>query len=90
MTKDQLEGVLEGGGATKSGTEWTFPEGVGVSLHVSRGAAGLTAARVEKVRIDKTLVVARTSRGDTYAFDLADLLAVQIEGEKTSARRAGF
>jgi hypothetical protein len=89
MTKDQLEGVIEGSGATKSGAEWRFPEGVGVTIHVSRGGAGLTVARVESVRVDKALVVARTTRGDSYAFDTADVLAVQVEGGSAS-RRAGF
>jgi len=89
MTKDQLEGVLEGGGATKAGADWRLPEGVGMTLHVSRGGTGLTVAKVETVRVDKALVVARTTRGDSYAFDTADVLAVQLEGGATS-RRAGF
>jgi hypothetical protein len=91
MTKDQLEGVLEEGGATKTNTEWKLPEGVGVSFHVSRGGGGVPVAKVETLRIDKTFIVAVTGRGDRFGFDLADVVAVQIEGAKGQApRRAGF
>ena len=91
MTKDQLESVLEDGGATKSGAEWKVPEGVGISFHVSRGGAGLTVAKVTTVRLDKTLVLATGARGDRHAFDLADLVVTHVEGGKGEApRRAGF
>jgi hypothetical protein len=91
MTKDQLEGVLEDGGATKSGAEWKVPEGVGLAFHVSRGGAGLTVGKVSGVRLDKTLVLTTGARGDRYAFDLADVIVVHVEGSKGEApRRAGF
>lgn len=91
MTKDQLESVLEDGGATKSGAEWKVPEGVGLSFHVSRGGAGLTVAKVASVRLDKTLVLATSARGDRHAFDLADVVVMHVEGGKGEApRRAGF
>jgi hypothetical protein len=91
MTKDQLEGVLEDGGATKSGAEWTVPEGVGLSFHVSRGGAGLTVAKVNAVRIDKSLLIATGARGARHAFDVADVIVMHVEGGKGEApRRAGF
>ncbi len=91
MTKDQLESVLQEGGATKESAEWKFPEGVGVTFHVSRGAAGVQVAKIESVRIDKTFVVAATARGDRFSFDLADVVATQVEGVRGQvARRAGF
>ncbi len=91
MTKDQLEGVLEGSGAEKSGSDWKLPEGIGLSFHVSRGGAGLTVPKVEALRIDKSFVVASTARGDRFAFDIADVVAVHLEGAKgQSPRRAGF
>ena len=91
MTKDQLEGVLEGCGAAKDDAGWKFAEGVAVSLHLSRGPGAMTVAKVSTIRVEKSLVMAVTGRGDRFAFDLADLLVVQVEGSKEQApRRAGF
>ncbi len=91
MTREELEGLVEGSGAENAGGDWKLPEGVALAFHVSRGGAGLTVPKVEAFRVERSLVVASTARGDRFAFDLGDVVAVHLEGPKgETSRRAGF
>jgi hypothetical protein len=47
-------------------------------------------SRIEAVRVDGSLVAARTVRGEEYLLALEDLFAGAVEPQAQGARRAGF
>ena len=94
MTGEHLEAILKvaGGKAEKDGWH-ALPEGSTMTLHVAHDGASMTVTRVEGVRVDGELVLARNARRETFAFARADVFAVALDGETPGgkvARRAGF
>ena len=67
------------------------PEGVLLTFHLSRNGAGMSAPRVEAVRVDGTLVWTRTAKKELHVFSREDLVAVATDGGASGpARRPGF
>ncbi len=61
-----------------------------LTMYVAHGAASLTVAKVEAVRVDGTLVRARTRKGEMYVLELADLFAIALDPPPAPDRKAGF
>ena len=69
-----------------------LPARTTITLYLSRGGVGLTVASVEALALKGPAVQARTTKGDLYLIDLADIFAANIEGkaQPKASRRAGF
>lgn len=69
-----------------------LPPRTTITLYLSRGGVGLTVASVEALALKGLGVSARTTKGDLYLIDLADIFAANIEGkaQPKATRRAGF
>jgi hypothetical protein len=66
-------------------------EGKTLTLYANRNGTGVNAQKVTAVKIADELIHARTVRGETYVFYLADVFAAVIDGTSdTSKRKAGF
>ena len=93
MTQEHLDAILNlllVGKADKEGWR-AAPEGLLLTFHVAHGAAALGVSRVEDVRFDGGLVLARTSKKELFAFERDDVFAVSTDGGAGQpARRPGF
>jgi hypothetical protein len=92
MVGDSLSAILEKAGA-KADKEGllVLPEGTTATVYVSHNGVGLTVPKVDAVKVDKGLLVARTTKKETFTIELGDVYAVALEGSQgTPARRAGF
>lgn len=76
--------------ATENDGWFEAPVGKTISLYVNRTGASVVANKVNAVRVDGELILARTSRGETYVFYLVDLFAAIVEGTSEAKRKAGF
>jgi hypothetical protein len=78
------QAVLDKGG-------WTMAEGTTLTLYLAYDGASLTINRVLSLRIEGEGMMARTAKGETFAFTRETLFAVATDGEPgPSLRRAGF
>jgi hypothetical protein len=96
MVGEQLQAVFKNAqGKVDKGDKDGFlalPEGTTAALHVAHGGVGMAITRVEAVRLDGALLMARTTKREVYTLDVADVFAVAIEGSGSGGaqRRAGF
>lgn len=93
MTQEHLDAILtflQVGKADKDGWR-AVPEGGLLTFHVAHSAGALGVSRVEGVRFDAGLVLARTAKKELFAFERADVFAVATDGGAGQpARRPGF
>ena len=91
MTTDMLTQVLTRLGARKDGTSYLLPEAE-VALLVALEGETLSVSKVVRVDIEHQLVVAATTRGETYAFVAEAVLAVKLDRSDVAKRdrSAGF
>ena len=67
------------------------PEGKTLTLYANRNGSSVNAQKVTAVKLVGELIHARTVRGETYVFYLADVFAAVVEGTaEASKRKAGF
>jgi hypothetical protein len=94
MTGDHLEAILKVAGAKSEKDGWqALPDGATMTLHVAHDGASMTVPRIEAVKQDGELVIARNSRRELFIVVRGDVFAVALEGEPAAgkvARRAGF
>jgi hypothetical protein len=94
MTGEHLEAILKLAGAKAEKDGWiALPEGNTMTLHVAHDGAGMTIPRIDALRLDGELVVARTPKREVFAVHRADVFAAALEGEPAAGkvvRRAGF
>lgn len=70
----------------------TLPEGRTLTLHASRGGAGLSVSKVEWLKVEGSFLSARNVKGEIYFLSAADIYAIAVDGTdaSTPGRRAGF
>ena len=61
-----------------------------VTLCVAHNGVGLTVSKVEAIKFDREVVLARTRKGETYQLALDDVFAAAVETPKAGDRKAGF
>ncbi|HEX7604534.1 MAG TPA: hypothetical protein VF316_23110 [Polyangiaceae bacterium] len=93
MTQEHLDAILnllQVGKADREGWR-AAPEGLLLTFHVAHSAGTLGVSRVEAVRFDGSLVLARTAKKELFAFDRDHVFAVATDGGAGQpARRPGF
>lgn len=91
MTQEHLYALLAAAGAKKDGDGWMkAPDGRHLTLHVASNGASLSVSKVEAIRVDNSLVHARTIKGDLFILAMNDLFAGAVEGVGATGRKAGF
>ncbi len=94
MTGDHLEAILKLAGAKSDKDGWaSLPEGNTMTLHVAHDGAAMTISRIEALRQDGELLVARNPKRELFVVVRSDVFAVALEGEASAGkvvRRAGF
>lgn len=91
MTNEGWGAALAGVPFEVDGAGWSVLEADRyLTLYVAHGAASLTIAKVEAVKVDGVLARARTRKGEVYVIELDDLFALAMEGPPPPDRKAGF
>jgi dTDP-glucose 4,6-dehydratase len=91
MSEEHLSALLAAAEAKRGSDGWSrAADGRLLTLYVASGGASITIGRVEAVKLDQGVVMARTSRGETYVAALADVFAGAVEAPAAAARKAGF
>jgi hypothetical protein len=94
MTPERFSEVLalcEAGDAGEDGYREFTPKAT-LSLYVNHGNATVVAASIEAIAQKGLELRARTSKGEVWFIDLADVFAASVDGRVSakSARKAGF
>ncbi len=91
MTEDHLTAIIKAAQAKKNDQGWwVTQEGRHVTLYVSAAGTSLTVSRIESLRVDGSLVRAKSVRGEEYILALEDVFAGAVEPMAQGGRRAGF
>jgi hypothetical protein len=94
MTGEHMDAILKLAGAKGDKDGWHgLPDGSTMTLHVGHGGVGMTISRIEAVRQDGELVLARNPKRELFVVARSDVYAVALESEAgigKVARRAGF
>ena len=94
MTGEHLDAILKLAGAKSEKDGWaSLPDGSSMTLHVAHDGAAMTVPRIEALKQDGELVVARNARRELFIVVRTDVFAVALEGEPAAGkvvRRAGF
>ncbi len=92
MTEEHFTALLTAAEAKKDDQGFMVPtHGKTWSLYVASGSVGLTVSRVEALKVEKSLLRARTVKGELYILALEDVFAGAIDSAGGgSSRRAGF
>jgi hypothetical protein len=91
MTEEHFTALLSAAEAKKDDQGFMLPShGKTWSLYVASGAAGLNVTRIEALRVDKSLLRARTVKGELYILALEDVYAGAVDAGVSSSRKAGF
>jgi hypothetical protein len=68
-----------------------LPDGRSLTLYVATGNATLSISRVQTVKLEGTLVHARTNKGEHYVVALEDVYAGSVDTPAgATTKRAGF
>jgi hypothetical protein len=93
MTREELDHALKAlsAKADKEGFH-TMPEGTTLTLYASHDGGTLTVSRVDSVKSEGDLVLARTHKKELFVMVRSDLFALGTEGQnaQTTRRTAGF
>lgn len=91
MTEEHLSALLTAAEAKRDDQGFTRPaEGRTLTLYVVSGSASLTVSKVEALKVEKELLRARTSKGETFIVELKDVYAGAVDAGNASSRKAGF
>jgi hypothetical protein len=91
MTEEHLALLLKTAEAKKDAEGWvTMPESRSLTLYVAHNGASLSVTRVEALRTENGFLQARTAKGEIYLLTVDDVYAGSIDGNKNTARKAGF
>ena len=90
MTGDHLAALLNVAEAKKGADGWYSLGQRLLVLHVAFNGSALSVGRIESLRRDEELIVAKSSRGEVHVFRLADVFAGTVEASKEKGRKAGF
>jgi hypothetical protein len=94
MTADHLDAALKLAGAKSDKEGWhSLADGMSMTLHVGHGGVGMAISRIDAVRQDGDLIVARNPKREVFVIARGDVYAVALEGDAAAgkvARRAGF
>ena len=90
MTEEHLLALLGSADAKKEDRTYTLPEGRLLTLYVASGGVSLTVSRVQKVKLEKALLHAQTTKGEYYVLAMEDAFAGAIDAPPSGARKAGF
>ena len=87
-------GRTAGGKAPAKGDKegWdTLPEGASLTLYMSHDGASLTVNRIQAIRVEGELILARSQKKDLLFLARTDLFAVGVEGTAAGpVRKTGF
>ncbi len=90
MTPAELESAMKALEIPAKAGSYAVPEGGSLTLHVAHAGASLAIGRVEGLRVEGELLVARTPKS-SMALQLVGLFAIGREGSGPDGRRpAGF
>jgi hypothetical protein len=90
MKAEQFAAALKQLGAKPAKDEWTL-EGGTLTCYLAHGGVSLTVSRVETLRLDGDLVLARTHKGELYSLARDDVFAMAADASPgQTTRRAGF
>lgn len=69
-----------------------LPDGKSITWYVAHAGASMNISKTTGCKVDGSLFIARNTKGELYAVDLADVFGASIEGGSAAspARRAGF
>jgi hypothetical protein len=91
MTKEHYDALLAVAEAKPGDQGWTkTPDDRTITLHAGCNGASLSVSRIAELRLQGSLVFARTSKGDEYVLALEDLFAGAVDAAKQGGRQAGF
>lgn len=91
MTQEHLSALCAAGEAKKNDQGFLeLSEGRSLTLYVASGGSTLSISRVEALKLDGTLLHARTVKGEHYVVALADAFAGSVDAPPSSAKKAGF
>lgn len=93
MTDDMFRTVLETAGAKSDKDGWsTLPDGKLMTLYAGHAGVPLTISKVEAVKVAQRVVMARSSKGETFVTSLDDLFAAALDrgNDPQAGRKAGF
>jgi hypothetical protein len=93
MVGEQLQGIFKNAQAKADKDGFlSLPEGTHATVYAAHGGVALNIARVEGLRIEGSILTARTAKRESYMLEVGDVFAVSLEGASGSGpvRRAGF
>ena len=93
MTEEQLFAVLKAANAkadSKDGYH-VLPDGATLSLYVAKGGASLNVSKIEAIKVDGAMVLAKTKK-ELFFVAREDVFGASLESPAPGqpARRAGF
>ena len=69
----------------------TLEGGTHLTLHVAHGGAGISVARIVSLKVDGTLLFARTAKQELFVTELASVYGLGTDASSIAARKpAGF
>jgi hypothetical protein len=91
MTREQIEVILKSSQAKLDKENgYVLPEGSTVTLHIAHDGASLAFQKLESVKFDSELLIAKGSK-QTISIVISDVFAIALDGASGQQRRpAGF
>lgn len=90
MNVAELESALSLAGIQVAGEWQELPDGKLLTLHLASSGVGLGVTKIEALKVHGNQIHARNSRGDLFAFSLADVFACNVDFGESRGRKAGF
>jgi hypothetical protein len=90
MTGDQFGALLKLAEATKVDDGWSSLGPFSLTLHTAFNGASLSLTRIDSVKTLGSLLLAKTSRGETHVLMLENIFGGTIDPSRESGRKAGF
>lgn len=93
MTEEQLFGILKTAGAKAAQDGYhVLPDGATLTLYVAKGGASLNVSKIDSIKVDGAMVLARTKK-ELFFVAKDDVFGASLETTTQAgspARRAGF
>lgn len=91
MTQEHLDALLAAAGAKPRDDGWKeLAAGRHLTLYVAASGVSLTVNRVTALRLEGSLLHARSQRGEVFVLCLADVFAGAVDEPAEQGRKAGF
>lgn len=90
MTADQLAALLKLAESTKVDDGWSSLGPFTLTLHTAFNGASLSLTRIDAVKVAGSLLLAKSSRGETHVVLLENIFGGTIEPSRETGRKAGF